>query len=720
MSLDPYSLCPCDSGKKLKFCCADIVADMERALQLQQSNQLRAALKILEKLEEDHPGKPWVVTNHASVLIHLEREEDARELLSEFFKKEPKHALARVLDATAAYSLTGYEQAKKAIHIAVQLGAKAVPEMISALLAGVASELYSHSKFMAARAHVALSMRFCSDEQQQSIFMQLMEIDGNRSIPYPLRGVHSLPAFESDDEEEQKKYKKVTQLSVYGCWEEAGKLLRELIEKNPDSAELYHNLGFMMAWDGNEAEAVTALHKAAELHADNSIAVECETVAQTLELNTPEERIPVEQQAYKIDHPSQIITKLDQIERLARYEIPQDQAATDAHYPAAMYYLLDRVCSDETDWKQVEAGDLASVIAQVSVYDMIEGERDSAELYITGRVGERLDEAKQIVESEFGEAVTPRDMDDSQPIYESVPVTLQAMIHDWYFSDDTPAIVRHKFEKQHWDSFVQETLFELPLSILNGKTLKDVAGVAELKIQLEAAVNVLDAHADRRSRFLDVENLRSQLQLDPPTPLEITEETSISGLSYLELMRVDVPNLSDENLMHVLNRAIMMHHNRFLEKVLTVAFERESIHDEIDILRLLHSLVDLQRDAFNREATLEWIEKGRSMAAEQDNSFEAVLQWEMRELIFRLDDPDDPELEPLLNKMNNNYVKKLPRLREYLDGLLDAYNVTPPWDDTGKIVVADSVAEVGTGVWSPGSESSDEGESKKLWVPGQD
>ena len=720
MALDPYSLCPCDSGKKLKFCCADIVADMERALQLQQSNQLRAALKILEKLEEDHPGKPWVVTNHASVLIHMEREEDARELLQDFFKKEPKHALARVLDATAAYSLTGYEEAKKAIHIAVQLGAKAVPEMISALLAGVASELYSQSKFMAARAHVALSMRFCSEEQQQSIFMQLMEIDGNRSIPYPLRGVHQLPSFETENEDARKTYRKATQLAVYGCWEEAGKLLRDLIEQNPESAELYHNLGFMMAWDGNEPEAIAALHQASRLYSDQTVAVECETVAQALELNAPEERIQVEQQAYQIDHPSQIITKLDQIERLARYEVPQDQAGTDGNFPAAMYYLLDHVCAEDTNWKQIEEKDLSSVIAQISVYDAIDGERDSAELYVTGRVGERLQQAVQLVEGEFGETITPREMDNSQPIYESVPSTLQAMIHDWYFSDDTPAIVRHQFEKQHWDRFVQESLLELPLSILQGKSLKEVAATGEGQVQLEAAVNVLDAHADRRSRLLDVESLRSQLQLATPSHLEVTEEISISGLSFQELMRIDVQNLSDENLMHVLNRAILLHHNRFLEIVLTVAFERESIHGEIDILRLLHSLVDLQRDAFDREATLEWIDKGRSMAAEQDNSFEAVLQWEMRELIFRLDDPDDPEIEQLLIKMNENYVKKLPRLRDYLDGLLEAYNVTPPWDDSGKIVVADSVSEVGTGVWSPGSQSPDEGESKKLWVPGQD
>ena len=39
--LDAYALCPCGSGKKLKFCCHDIAPDMLRVLRLVEDGQLK-------------------------------------------------------------------------------------------------------------------------------------------------------------------------------------------------------------------------------------------------------------------------------------------------------------------------------------------------------------------------------------------------------------------------------------------------------------------------------------------------------------------------------------------------------------------------------------------------------------------------------------------------------------------------------------------------------
>ena len=30
MAINPYALCPCGSGKKIKFCCGDLAGEMER------------------------------------------------------------------------------------------------------------------------------------------------------------------------------------------------------------------------------------------------------------------------------------------------------------------------------------------------------------------------------------------------------------------------------------------------------------------------------------------------------------------------------------------------------------------------------------------------------------------------------------------------------------------------------------------------------------------
>ena len=52
MPVDPYSLCPCGSGKKVKFCCGDMVEDMERIKSLRENNQLHMAEEALRALKK--------------------------------------------------------------------------------------------------------------------------------------------------------------------------------------------------------------------------------------------------------------------------------------------------------------------------------------------------------------------------------------------------------------------------------------------------------------------------------------------------------------------------------------------------------------------------------------------------------------------------------------------------------------------------------------------
>ena len=62
MTRDPYSPCPCGSGKKLKFCCSAIVTDIERIQKLRSSNQPKLALQSLSELRKSHPDNAWIIT----------------------------------------------------------------------------------------------------------------------------------------------------------------------------------------------------------------------------------------------------------------------------------------------------------------------------------------------------------------------------------------------------------------------------------------------------------------------------------------------------------------------------------------------------------------------------------------------------------------------------------------------------------------------------------
>ena len=66
--------------------------------------------------------------------------------------------------------------------------------------------------------------------------MQLLKLDGDETIPYPLRGTHLLPKIEGT-EDQQKEIKKAHKYAGVGCWSTAADLFQSLGNTLPNSAE---------------------------------------------------------------------------------------------------------------------------------------------------------------------------------------------------------------------------------------------------------------------------------------------------------------------------------------------------------------------------------------------------------------------------------------------------------------------------------------------------
>ena len=116
MSVDPYALCPCGSGKKVKFCCQSILPEMEKVERLLENNQPRMAISTLEKLLPEHAGNAWVATAQGWALLADHKHAEAKTALAQFLRKNPDHPSANALHALAAFQSDGFPASKKAIH----------------------------------------------------------------------------------------------------------------------------------------------------------------------------------------------------------------------------------------------------------------------------------------------------------------------------------------------------------------------------------------------------------------------------------------------------------------------------------------------------------------------------------------------------------------------------------------------------------------------------
>ncbi|MEX2285739.1 MAG: tetratricopeptide repeat protein [Planctomycetaceae bacterium] len=720
MSIDVYQPCPCGSGKKLKFCCLDIMNEMAKVQRLHENQQYRLALQALDSLEKSHPGNPWVANVRASILVEEQRPDEATAVLGRMLEKHPKHPLGTVLYATARFSAEGLDGAKNAVYRAFQRCTPAYPGLVSGLAIGVAAWMLDRNRVLAARAHLVLAMRVAPEQERAGVFERLLEFDGNGHLPYPLRSVHILSPYPCDDASREIA-ERARKLADIGCWGPAAQLFSQLAEKDPESGALWKNIGFCRAWDGDEAGAAVALHRAAALERDFADAVELETIAQLLEQNSTEDRVETQTHEYPVQSASRLLTRLDQADRLAKLrtspESPELPPAT-----SSMYHVLDRPLDPTLGHDDVTPTTVPKILGQVTVFDSM-GDEVPARAVITALDGEESRLARETFEEAAGDlidAASVRTETASEGL--SIPREQLRLNTRAYLPPTIKPETHSRLERQHWDELASEVWPGISQAALGGKTPREAAGQPELKLALTAALYAFDTFCQLGDFELDLAAMAESLHIELPPPIEPTESTVLNAFSSMRLHRLVVADLNDAQLSSALNRSLLLRHSRFFYDVLMEVLKRPTCMEKVDLTRVYSTLADLARSRHSKAEALDWTLKGKEHSRTQKDGFEETFRWEVRELTLRLQDPDDPELVPFLLRMREYYRLKLPRFEQYLESILDIYDVTPPWD-SGEGVVASALDAPGSvgGLWTPGNaeQTSGGGGEKKLWLPGQ-
>ncbi len=89
--VDPYSPCPCGSGKKFKWCCYKAEAYAERAHRLEDNGQLDAALAVYDEGLAKVPRNPWLLLRKSVLLIEQEKLEEAKKCAAMVLQQLPDH-----------------------------------------------------------------------------------------------------------------------------------------------------------------------------------------------------------------------------------------------------------------------------------------------------------------------------------------------------------------------------------------------------------------------------------------------------------------------------------------------------------------------------------------------------------------------------------------------------------------------------------------------------
>jgi hypothetical protein len=94
MSIDTYAPCPGGTGKKIKFCCADLVGDLEQLDRLIEGDQIAAALDQVERLENRHPGRACLLATRTKLELATKKFAEAAVTNRRFREAHPDNPLA--------------------------------------------------------------------------------------------------------------------------------------------------------------------------------------------------------------------------------------------------------------------------------------------------------------------------------------------------------------------------------------------------------------------------------------------------------------------------------------------------------------------------------------------------------------------------------------------------------------------------------------------------
>lgn len=694
MENDPYALCLCGSGKKLKFCCLDILPDMQRIEQL-RDNQPDVAEKQLRALYKSHPEKDVLVIELAGLVQELGQHDEACELCVEYLRRHPDEPRVIVLLADLTMQTEGFEGARRLIHRAIQLAQPAHHQGIAMLLASIADEVLRSGNPASAYAHLRRSIQFAPPELESSLMMLLSSWTTRITDYFPMLGSLELLPVELP-EEHQDTAERADQLSRLGCWEPSAILYTRLVKAEPENGALWFNLGVFYLWDNRPAQAAAALHKAAELLDEFDTAVEAESLAMLLDMEDSDDRINTAESTLPVAHPRELSSRLQENDRFRRVSAASELHSTQ-HSQDELRIFADVPRAD--DGGQQELG---------SVVITANSEDQSMPHVVTVTADQsQLSEAWALVREAAGDCLDK----DTEPMFEQITGSVPGSLADFnwsvHFEPTLPAVKLRSAVNSRLAASVDAWL-QRPQPALNDLTPQQASEDPQLKVKTAAAVLVLYCVAQRLNHEIQPDELRERLNLPGPVNRTIAPDSSIETVPLLHYLQLSLSDLTDGQLLQLANRVGLIRDVGLLERVVDELFNRPAALEEYSPRRahMMRALVARFRNQVDRMT--ESFEAARQAADGGADHFQSRLELDLKELTFRLDDPEDPGIPHLLRSLRDQYFQKVPEIADAVRQELTRSGCEQFLGelDAPMIVTA-------------GQESQPQS-SGKLWLPGQD
>ena len=729
MAIDTYAPCPGGTGKKIKFCCADLVGDLEQLDTLVEGDQISAALDQVRRLEEKHPGRACLMATRTKLELATKRYAEAAASSKAFLDAFPDNPLAlghaAITDALAGRMQEAAASFDRARAAAAAVGADASAELvrIAATLVQAAAQL-GHVGFAQGVVDWLGDSGLGTDEERRL----LAAIVGSSGVPAALRTRMRLEPLEEDS---PWRFEFDTALDHARNWRLSKALttFRSLKGVAGESRPLFTNIAViceMLARPFEASEAWLAVARMKDAPVDDAVEMTGRAIA--LETEADPDRSPLVRFSSRIA-PLAVpggeagSSAIDLLEDGLRHAGRFDPAAFDRGQ-----WVSRGAAPPRSAWRVYDEGTPARLLATLLIFGR-QTDREP-EVVLQGFAPD-VEQARATVEAAlscaFGAETTAESMPAVTPTnwlqgaqFRMQPPTSapppapagQPSIFDALLDEQRQAL---------WQRFVA-IWPDTPLPELLGKTPREALGDPQTARRVEALVSEGEATSRRPDASAAWTATRERLGLAVPATITASKPFE-DAVPPLRWHRLDMTKLSIDDLRGILVTAV----DAGFDKAAGAAAEALAARSDATPADRWEALGVLEERASSSVRKLELLAELRGIAKTLKAN-DGML--DVAELRVRMQRGDEAEGVRLLEHVRREHGRDQQVIQAFAEVLMEAGvdlsalagrslpGAAGGGTAGGAIPAAAPATDVGK-LWTPGGESPPGagGEKKVIWTP---
>ncbi|TWU10817.1 protein-disulfide isomerase [Allorhodopirellula heiligendammensis] len=722
MSIDTYAICPCGSGKKIKFCkCKDSVHELDRVMTMIEGGQLVPALDRLASILEQHPDAAWALAVRGRLLMDLREYGGLTENAERFSRLQPSNPLALTQSAAAAMFSQDLGKATELMLEALTESGQNVDSFVLDVASLLSYGLAGNGILLTARIYATLAFVSEGYEGSKIAANVLQQINRDPAVNL-LAKVMPEPLPRPDDVDWAERFDEATLLLANNKIALAENKLESLQRVAPLQPAVLSGLLTCALWRGDYEKQIDLLEKLSQcetLSADER----ARFLATSFVVGPDAAPVSVEKRSLKADVESldETIMALSSHARFA--DLPPEflqQLKGDSEIgPRAAFQLLDR----DPPAADGIPSDLDQVPESIGLVTLYGRETDrAARVEVVGVSAQ----SEQLAREQLGLALPGLHFESERE--GTLPLHYEAMIQPGGLKiTDSEAFDR--LQQDLFKSRAVAKLSETALPLLGDQSLKDAAGDDSKWLQRAALIRYIEGEDALIARD---ENLVDRLCEigDRPVPETITPQgDDVENIPAYDLNRIDPVGVDIENLIYLIQRAQQVSAAKIGRRASRRLLEMDlSEQGELAGAKLV-AYSFLMQSATNSEEAIENLEAAKAYAKKQSISTASLL---LAEVPLRLRAGDGEKFQECVQTIAREHGQD-PEVMGRLQQLLMQFGLIRPDGSPVQAPRGASPQADSGGLWTPGGgnapapaagasggQAPPAAAPSKLWVPGMD